>query len=107
MRRDILEKIIVSVLDVKSKVRELLNSIYNNFYENVKRKFDENIVFVDNYEEFKIKIKENKFVLVFFCCVEEVEIKIKEETGVIIRCIFRKLLKFGKVNKCIFEECRS
>lgn len=106
MCRDILEKIIVSVLYVKSKVCELLNSIYNNFYENVKRKFDENIVFVDNYEEFKIKIKENKFVLVFFCCVEEVEIKIKEEIGVIIRCIFRKLLKFGKVNKCIFEECR-
>ncbi|WP_280135625.1 proline--tRNA ligase [Mycoplasmopsis bovis] len=107
VRRDTLEKTIVDISEVKSKVRELLAQIHNNLYENAKKKLDENTVLVDNYEEFKEKIKENKFVLAPFCCAEEAEKQIKDETGATTRCIPRKNLKPGKSNKCIFEGCRS
>ncbi|MBZ4195301.1 proline--tRNA ligase [Mycoplasma sp. 1331] len=107
VRRDTLEKITVNISELKSVVKDLLDKIHANLYSQAAERLKKNTVFVDNYVDFKAKIKENKFVIAPFCCSEEAEILIKEETGASTRCIPRKINKPSKAQECIFQKCKN
>lgn len=107
VRRDTLEKIQVNIKDVKKTVTKLLQDVHDNLYNSAKKRLDENTIFVDNYEDFKKGIKNNKFVIAPFCCLDLAEEQIKNETGATTRCIPKKFDKPTKKMKCIFEGCKK
>lgn len=107
VRRDTLEKINIKQSEVKDQVETLLNQIHDNLYLQAKKRLNENTVFVDNYEDFKKQIKNHKFVIAPFCCLDAAEEIIKNETGASTRCIPKKFDKPNQKHKCIFEKCRK
>ncbi|MGY5139197.1 proline--tRNA ligase [Mycoplasmopsis gallinarum] len=105
VRRDTLEKIVISIDDVKNEVPILLDEIHNNLYEQAKNRLDNNQVLVNNYEDFKKEIDNRKFVIAPFCCSGKIEERIKEETGATTRCIPKKMDKPVELAKCIYPTC--
>ncbi|MEA4134718.1 proline--tRNA ligase [Mycoplasma sp. 2704] len=105
VRRDTLEKSQVAVKDVKNVVSELLKQIHDNLYEQAEQRLINNQEYVYNYEDFKSKIAENKFVIAPFCCDGNVEDQIKEDTGATARCIPLSLDKPIKDVECFWEGC--
>ncbi|MGX9358335.1 proline--tRNA ligase [Mycoplasma sp. 128] len=88
VRRDTLQKIEVAFdSNLKKTVKTLLEDVHNNLYNSAYNRMIENIVFTEDYEEFKKLIAENKWVMMPFCGCEEAEAKIQEETGATARCI--------------------
>ncbi|MDI3349329.1 proline--tRNA ligase [Mycoplasmopsis arginini] len=81
VRRDTLEKILVSIDEVTYKVKELLNDIQINLLNEAKSRLQNNIKIASNYEEFKSFIEKGHLVLTKFDGNGEDEDKIKEETG--------------------------
>lgn len=107
VRRDTLEKINIKQSEVKDQVETLLNQIHDNLYLQAEKRLNENTVFVDNYEDFKKQIKNHKFVIAPFCCLDVAEEIIKNETGASTRCVPKKFDKPNQKHKCIFEKCRK
>ncbi|QCZ36814.1 proline--tRNA ligase [Mycoplasma nasistruthionis] len=105
VRRDTLEKTQVKLENIKEAVKKALTDIHNNLYEVAENRLKNNIEYVYDYETFKQKIEENKFVIAPFCCSGEAEVRIKAETGASTRCIPLSLDKPLKDAKCIFSEC--
>ncbi|WP_027121217.1 proline--tRNA ligase [Mycoplasma leonicaptivi] len=106
VRRDTLEKELVNISNVKTRVGQLLSHIHNNLYEKAKERLENNIVKVDNYEDFKKEINNNKFVLIPFCCGDYQEERIKEETGATARCIpIKDLDKPDEIADCAMDDC--
>ena len=87
VRRDTLEKYNVQVSEVSFHVNKLLKDIQSDMLESAKKKLSDNIVYCDNYEEFKDLVKNGKFVLSPFSGDKADEIKIKHETLATTRCI--------------------
>ena len=87
MRRDTLEKENVSFDNIAQHVTELLTDIQNNLFEKARHYRDAHIYECDNYDEFKIKVKDGGFFLCHWDGTAETEVKIKEETQATIRCI--------------------
>lgn len=107
IRRDTLEKQLISVDEIKNIVGKTLDLIHDNLYEQAKIRLDNNTVFVDNYEDFKKHIADQRFVIAPFCCADEAEVQIKEETGASTRCIPKEFDKPAQEKKCIFNACRA
>ncbi|UUM19657.1 MULTISPECIES: proline--tRNA ligase [unclassified Mycoplasma] len=107
IRRDTLEKELVPVDQVKKIIGQILDKIHDNLYEQAKARLEANTVFVDNYNDFKQAIAEQKFVIAPFCCSDYAEIQIKEETGATARCVPKDFNKPDKENKCIFTKCQA
>lgn len=107
VRRDTQEKTLVSINEVKIYVAQLLKDIHINLYNEAENRLEEKTVFVKNYEEFKEQIKNNKFVIAPFCCLDEAEEKIKIETGATSRCIPQNYKKPNENHRCIFEGCKK
>ncbi|SJZ45836.1 proline--tRNA ligase [Mycoplasmopsis verecunda] len=105
VRRDTLEKIQIPISKVKSQVGKLLSEIHDNLYEQAEHRLIRNRIYVDNYQDFKEGILNNKFVVAPFCCGAEAEKRIKEETGATARCVPMSLNKPSKNAKCINQEC--
>ncbi|WP_215744000.1 proline--tRNA ligase [Mesomycoplasma hyorhinis] len=108
VRRDTLEKHQVEVEKVFEKVEFLLEEIQNNLYNQAKSRLVNNIVTVFDYEEFKTKIAQNKFVIIPFEGDEELEEQIQAETGATTRCIpldkeFINVLQSVK-SECMFTK---
>ncbi|TQC54060.1 proline--tRNA ligase [Mycoplasmopsis mucosicanis] len=101
VRRDTLEKIILPIDDVKHEVKNILHDIHENLYNLAKHRLDTNLIMVDNYDDFKKEIKEQKFVLAPFCCHDAEEQEIKDQTGATTRCIPKKLDRPFKLAPCI------
>ncbi|MDD1373095.1 proline--tRNA ligase [Metamycoplasma hyosynoviae] len=87
VRRDTLEKFVVSIEDVLFEAKKTLENIQNNLYTSALNRLKQNFVIATNYESFKEAIAQNKWVVTNFACNIEDEIKIKEETGASSRCI--------------------
>ncbi|QJB71133.1 proline--tRNA ligase [Mycoplasma sp. 1654_15] len=108
VRRDTLEKYQVDVEKVFEKVEFLLDDIQNNLYNQAKTRLVNNLDTALNYEEFKSKIAQNKFVIIPFEANEEIEEQIQAETGATTRCIpinleiVNELKKIN--NKCFFTN---
>lgn len=86
-RRDTLTKETVSLDNIDSYIKKLLDEIQANIY---KKAFDfrtETTIKVDTYDEFKVKIEEGGFILAHWDGTPETEEKIKAETKATIRCI--------------------
>lgn len=111
VRRDTLEKIHVDIADVKQKVGEVLEKIQNEMYHRAKERMFNNIVRVENYQDFEAAISENKFVLTVFEGNEEDEEWIQKETGATARCILLNDLlndfKKTEKQKCFFTNKES
>lgn len=85
--RDTLMKETVSIDNVLEVVDAKLKEIQNNLFHKAQKRLEENIVFVNSYEEFKKQIENKKFVVIPLIDNVEFELKIKEETTATARCI--------------------
>ena len=86
-RRDNLEKKTISLDEVVGMIPDLLNDIQNNLLERAQSFNKEHTFLVDDFEEFKLKIKSGGFILAHWDGTEETEEKIKRLTKATIRCI--------------------
>ncbi|WP_326511869.1 proline--tRNA ligase [Clostridium intestinale] len=88
VRRDTLEKTVVSLDNLEESVKELLLNIQVNMLEKARKNRDEHTYVAKNIEELK-GIVENTpgFVKAMWCGDRACEDKIKEETGATSRCI--------------------
>lgn len=86
-RRDTLTKETISCDNIDVYIKNLLNEIQDNIY---KKAFDfrtQTTINVDSYDEFKVKIEEEGFIMAHWDGTSETEEKIKAETKATIRCI--------------------
>jgi len=88
VRRDTLEKIIITQDKAIEFIINLLDDIQKGIYQKALKFREENTTIVNSYDEFK-EVIENKggFVLAHWDGTAETELKIKEETKATIRCI--------------------
>ena len=88
VRRDTLEKEMISIPAFKERVEKLLVEIQNNMYDRALKRRDSMIYEAKTKEEFQ-DIAQNKpgFILIPWCGNTSCEDKIKEETGLKSRCI--------------------
>ena len=86
-RRDNGEKLSSSRHDLTQSVKDILDQIQNNLYNQAKDFRDNNTHSVNTYSEFKDIIKNGGFVRCGWDGKQETELKIKEDTKATIRCI--------------------
>lgn len=88
VRRDTLEKIVVSYENLVKTIQELLETIQNDMYNRAKTRRDKMIYDVKDYNEL-LDIAKNKpgFVKINWCGDSDCEDKIKEDTAMKSRCI--------------------
>ncbi|MCB0805345.1 MAG: proline--tRNA ligase [Bacteroidales bacterium] len=100
-RRDTLEKEVLQLEDIDTKVKNLLDQIQKKLYYKAQSFRDDNTTAVDTWDEFRDVI-ENKggFVLAHWDGTPETEEKIKEETKATIRTIPLDTKK--ESGKCIY-----
>jgi prolyl-tRNA synthetase len=87
MRRDTLEKETVSVENIDTYVKDLLEEIQKNIYKKALDHRTKKTAIVDDYEDFKKKLDEGYFILAHWDGTPETEERIKAETKATIRCI--------------------
>ena len=104
VRRDNCEKINISKDDAVMRIIEMLNDIQDNLYKKALDFREKHTFMVDNYEDFKNKIKNKEgFVLANWDGTTETEKLIKEETQATIRCIPLENNCVG--NNCVKDSC--
>jgi len=86
-RRDTLTKETVSMENIASYVKNLLDNIQENIYRKAFNFRASQTFTADTYEEFKEKIEAGGFILAHWDGTPETETLIKEETKATIRCI--------------------
>ena len=86
-RRDTLTKETVSIDNVETYVKELLEAIQKNIYQKAYEYRASVTRPVDSYEEFKEEIEKGGFLMAHWDGTTETEEKIKAETKATIRCI--------------------
>lgn len=88
VRRDTREKTVVSLDEVESRLKEILDTMQKEMFERAKAHRDSHTYVAKNYEEFKDTIANKPgFVKAMWCGDVECENKIKEETTATSRCI--------------------
>ncbi|MEG1288031.1 MAG: proline--tRNA ligase [Bacilli bacterium] len=88
VRRDTLEKIVISYEEIVSKVKELLVTIQDDLYEKALTRRNSMIYDVLDYEELKtIAATKPGFIKINWCGNVECENKIKEDTTLKSRCL--------------------
>lgn len=88
VRRDTLEKIVVSLECVAEEIIKLLLNIQNSMYLRAKMRRDDMTKSVLTLEEMKaLSERENGFIKAYWCGNRACEDTIKEETGITSRCI--------------------
>lgn len=87
MRRDTLEKEVVPLEGIASRVADLLEDIQKNIFDKALKIREDHTYVVDSYDEFKEKIENGGFFLCHWDGTPETEERIKEETKATIRCI--------------------
>ena len=87
VRRDTLEKEVVSLDGIVDYTTNLLEEIQDNIYKKALAYRDAKISIANSYDEFKQKIEEGGFVLAHWDGTTETEVRVKEETKATIRCL--------------------
>ena len=88
VRRDTLEKIEVSLDDLKKEIDILLNDIHNNMYKICEKRMIEKTSIAKSIEEFEKNINNNQgFIKAMWCGDNACEEKIKALTSAKSRCI--------------------
>ncbi len=86
-RRDTLTKETVSIDNIDTYIKNLLDDIQANIFQKAFDYRKEHTISVDSYDEFKEKIEDGGFILAHWDGTPETEAKIKEDTKATIRCI--------------------
>ncbi|MBR1785014.1 MAG: proline--tRNA ligase [Bacteroidales bacterium] len=86
-RRDTLEKSVVPIEGIADYVAHLMDEIQANLYRKAADFREQHTRRVDTWEEFKVEIEKNGFLLCHWDGTAETEERIKEETKATIRCI--------------------
>ncbi|BDX52447.1 proline--tRNA ligase [Metamycoplasma equirhinis] len=102
VRRDTLEKFYVPISEVKTAAKNILKDIQSNLLTLAQQRLVNNIVNVNNFNDFKTAIENGKWVLAAFDGNATDEIKIKELTGASTRCIPFILPITPKNNVCFY-----
>jgi len=101
VRRDMLEKQVVNLQGFGENIVSMLDTMQNEMFLKAKKDRDDKTYIIENYDEFKIKQKNNPgFAKAMWCGCKECEAKIKEDTKATIRCIPFKQEKISEV--CAF-----
>ncbi len=101
VRRDTLEKIMVTFEDIMSKVSELLDDIQANLYNRALERRNSMLYEAVSLDEFKYLAKEKSgFIKINWCGDTSCEEHIKEETGLKSRCITEEETATGKCPIC-------
>lgn len=102
VRRDTREKTIVSLKQLETAVKELLEKIQNDMFERAKTHRDAHIYDAHNYEEFtQIILNKPGFVRGMWCGEQECEDKVKEDFAATARCMpFQDQEKISSVCVC-------
>jgi len=88
VRRDNQEKIVVKLDKIEEKLKEVLEEIQENMFNECKNRMIEKTTIATNMDEFIKNINENQgYVKAMWCGSEECEDKVKELTGAHSRCI--------------------
>lgn len=88
VRRDKLEKEILSLDNIDITISEMLDTMQNDMFEKAKQHREENTYIIDSYEKYKENLPSRAgFAKAMWCGCKECEEKLKEETGATIRCI--------------------
>jgi prolyl-tRNA synthetase len=88
VRRDSGERLEIPITTVADQVKETLENIQTNLFEQADTFLKENTHEVKNYEEFKKVMETTRgFIRAFWCENPECEAKIKEETKTTPRCL--------------------
>lgn len=88
VRRDNGKKQSLKQGGLAEQIKNLLDDIQNNLYKEAKKFLEANTKEVNNYEEFKKLMAENRgFILAFWCETPDCEEKIKAETKTTTRCL--------------------
>ncbi len=102
VRRDTLEKFYVPISEVKTAAKNILKDIQSNLLASAQQRLVNNIVNVNNFNDFKTAIENGKWVLAAFDGDATDEVKIKELTGASTRCIPFILPITPKNNVCFY-----
>ncbi len=86
-RRDTLTKETMQLEGIEAHIKGLLDAIQQNIYNKALAFRDANVEKCDDWEEFKVKIQQGKFLLCHWDGTTETEQRIKDETKATIRCI--------------------
>lgn len=106
VRRDTLKKKSVHVDEVLNVLKIILNEIQDNLFNVANKRLQDNIIYTNDYEEFKYHIEKQKFVLVPLVDDLLLEKKIKDETTATARCIPLEF-ETPKEDKCIFTKIKT
>ena len=87
MRRDTLEKETITCDGIEEYVKNLLEEIQANIFKKAYDHREANIINVDTFEDFKVKIEDGVFIMAHWDGTPETEELIKNETKATIRCI--------------------
>ena len=104
-RRDIREKLSSPRHNLTQSIKDILDQIQNNLFNQAKVFRDNNTHSVNTYSEFKDIIKNGGFVRCGWDGKQETELKIKEDTKATIRCI--PFNENPKDLTCIFSGNRA
>ena len=99
VRRDSLEKVVVSLDDLTDQIPHLLSAVRENMYLKALKHLNEATYIAQNHDEFIKKSKLPGFIVGPWCGDENCEKKIKDETSYTSRCIIDKEVLNG--DKCI------
>ena len=86
-RRDTLTKETMQLEGIEAHIKALLDAIQQNIYDKALAFRDANVEKCDDWEEFKVRIQQGKFLLCHWDGTTETETAIKEATKATIRCI--------------------
>ena len=100
-RRDSGEKVFVSLDELESKVRELLDAVHDGLYARAKKNLEDHTKVCHTLDEVKTFMEtEGGFAKTMWCGDLECELKMKEEAGVTSRCMPLKQESVGDVCVC-------
>ncbi len=102
-RRDLKNKESMEFNELKSKLDSLINSYSQNLFSKSENRIKENTVKVDNIEDFKKALSQNKLILAAWAGSPEDEKKLKELTGATARC-YATNLEDNTNKKCFFTN---
>ena len=86
-RRDTRSKSFESLDGLTNLVRSTLDSIQEDLFTTAKNRLTDNTVEVDTWDEFKVAIKDGKFVMAHWDGTSETEDLISQQTKASIRCL--------------------
>src|SRR3989344_1950787 len=113
VRRDNFHKEVVKFIDLKRRINIILDEMQKEMHHKSKKLFEDGVVKVKTFKDFKDAIKNKKGVIAPFCNEPKCEDFIKDESGgassrvMISEHSSEKCIKCGKSAKCIMYFGKS